>query len=94
MLLKPSFVFLTGTELCSIYLQCRIMSDRSSAVRRYRWVDTGAQLLTVGALDSSSSGTWRPKVLLEILSSYFFFFFLRPKDKVANFFGLWRSNSE
>lgn len=94
MLLKPLFVFLTGTELCSIYLQCRIMSDRSSAVRRYRWVDTGAQLLTVGALDSSRSGTWRPKVLLEILSSYFFFFFLRPKDKVANFFGLWRSNSE
>lgn len=52
------------------------------------------QLLTVDALDSSGSGTWRTNVLLEILSSYFFFFFLRPNDKVANFFGLWRSNSE
>lgn len=70
------------------------MSYRISAVRRHTWVDTGGQLLTVDMLDSSESGTWRPKVLLEILSSYFFFFFFRPKDKVENFFGLWRSNSE
>lgn len=89
-LFKPCFAFLTGSSAVrfSDVELCHIES------LKVQMAGHGGQLLTVGALDSSASGTWRAQVLLERLSSYFFLFFFRAKDKVANLLGLCRSSSE